>query len=65
MIFEVQVSKGTETEKFKLSGSFEINRSMEAKSQTNLQVFFNILNPVTNAEILALEFVGNKSEIVV
>ena len=46
-------------------GFFETNRSVGAHPPKNLQVFLQILNPVTNAEILAPELLGGQSEMVV
>ena len=46
-------------------GFFDTNFSVGAKPPKTVQLLFQILNPVTDTEILDPELVGNQSELVV
>ena len=66
----VDISKFKLQNKLKLKnlnllGFFETNGFDRAKPPKSVQILLQILNPVTNTEILAFEQVGDQSEMVV
>ena len=62
---KVQFSKRTWTENFQFWALLRQKGLWEPYPKTNVQVFFQILNPVNDAEILAPELVGGQTEMAV
>ena len=59
------MKKTTLTTNLIFLGFFETNGSVGAKPQKIVQILLQILNPLSDTEILAPEWVGDQSEMVV